>query len=112
VVDFLDLRLMLDPVYVNIAIGISVSFFADVTYCTLFPLVVLSLGYSKADSVLCISILSAADILGRLCVTLIGAFCPRISSRVLFLAGAVMSVIGRMGTSIQRHTQFLQNTTE
>ncbi|PNF41779.1 hypothetical protein B7P43_G03449 [Cryptotermes secundus] len=95
VVDFLDLRLMLDPVYVNIAIGIAVSFFADVTYCTLFPLVVLKLGFSRADSALCISILSAADIFGRLCVTLIGAFCPRISSRAILLAGAVMSVIGR-----------------
>jgi hypothetical protein len=91
---------MLDPVYVNIAIGISVSFFADVTYCTLFPLIVLKLGYSRADSALCISILSAADIFGRLCVTLIGASCPRISSRAILLAGAVMSVIGRIGTSI------------
>jgi cyanate permease len=106
---------MLDPVYVNIAIGTSVSFFADVTFCTLFPLVVLSLGYSKADSALCISILSAADILGRLCVTLIGALCPRISSRILFFAGAVMSVIGRMGTSLQVHNRFYkiqQNETD
>jgi hypothetical protein len=103
---------MLDPVYVNIAIGISVSFFADVTYCALFPLVVLKLGYSRADSALCISILLAADILGRLCVTLIGAFCPRITSRALLLAGAVTSVIGRISTSIKIDTAFLENTTE
>jgi hypothetical protein len=103
---------MLDPVYVNIAIGIAVSFFSDVMYCTLFPLVLLSLGYSKADTALCISILSATDILGRMCVTLIGAFCPRISSRVLLLAGAVMSVIGRLGKSIQINRPILDNRTE
>ena len=99
-VDFLDLRLLLDPVYVNIAVGMGISFFADVTYCALFPLVVLKLGYSKTDSAVCISILAAADIFGRLSVTLIGAFLPHVSSRTLFLAGAVTSVAGRTSMSI------------
>jgi hypothetical protein len=101
VVDFLDLRLLLDPVYVNIAIGISVSFFADITFCTLLPLAILKLGYSRADTALCISIIAATDIFGRLCVAFIGAFCPRITSRVLLFGGVVTSVIGRISTSMQ-----------
>jgi len=105
VVHFLDLHLLLDPVYVNIVFGMSASFFADVTFCTLFPLVFLKLGYSRVDSALCISILSAADIFGRLSVALIGAFCPHITSRALLFAGAVTSVIGRISTSIQNTDQ-------
>jgi hypothetical protein len=101
VVDFLDLRLLLDPVYVNIVIGIGISFFADITYCSLFPLVVIKLGYSIADSAICISIVAAADIFGRLSVALIGAFYSQVSSRALFFVGAVTSVVGRTGMSIQ-----------
>ena len=108
-VDFLDLRLLLDPVYVNIAVGTGISFFADITYCALFPLVVLKLGYSRTDSAICISILAAADIFGRLSVTLIGAFSPQVSSRALFLAGAVTSVAGRTSMSIQIKLPCLQN---
>jgi hypothetical protein len=109
VVDFLDLRLLLDPVYVNIAIGIGISFCADITYCALFPLVVLNLGFSTADSAICISILTAADIFGRLSVALIGAFSPQVSSRALFMAGAVTSVAGRASMSRQINCSFLPN---
>jgi hypothetical protein len=100
-VDILDLRLLLDPVYVNIAIGIGISLFADLTYCALYPLVILKLGFSIADSTICIAILTAADIFGRLSVTLIGAFSPQVRSRALFMAGAVTSVAGRTSMSIQ-----------
>lgn len=96
VINFLDLRLLLDPVYVNIVFGTGISFFADITYCALFPLVILRLGYSRADSAICISILAAADIFGRLSVALIGAFYPHITNRALFFAGSVTSVIGRI----------------
>ncbi|KDR22317.1 Monocarboxylate transporter 9 [Zootermopsis nevadensis] len=96
VVDLLDLRLLLDPVYVNIALGCSMSFFADVTYSTVFPLAILKMGYSRADTALCISIIAITDIFGRLCVALIGALCPKITSRALVFAGAVSSVIGRI----------------
>ena len=108
-VDFLELRLLLDPVYVNIAIGTGISFFADITYCALFPLVVLKLGYSRTDSAICISILAAADIFGRLSIALIGAFFPQVSNRALFLVGAVTSVVGRTSMSIQIKLSFPQN---
>jgi len=110
VVDFLDLRLLLDPAYVNIAIGMGISFFADITYCALFPLVVPKLGYSITDSAICISILAAADIFGRLSVTLIGAFSPQVSNRALFLATALTSVAGRTSMSIQIKLSFIHNT--
>jgi hypothetical protein len=109
VVDILDLRLLLDPVYVNIAIGTGISLFADFTYCALYPLFILELGFSMEDSATFISILTAADIFGRLSVTLIGAFSPQVSSRVLFMAGAVTSVAGRTSMSTQIKCQFLQN---
>ncbi|XP_069674662.1 monocarboxylate transporter 14-like [Periplaneta americana] len=96
IVEILDLRLLLDPVYVNIAVGLSVSFFCEITSTTLFPVLVLALGYTKADSALCISVLTAADIAGRLFVTLIGAFCPKVPSRTLMLVGAIASVLGRI----------------
>ncbi|XP_069674664.1 uncharacterized protein [Periplaneta americana] len=96
VVNALDLSLLLEPVFVNIAIGISVAFFADMISATLFPLIFLSLGYSNADAALSIFILNAGDIAGRLCITVIGALCPQITSRSLLLAGSIGSVIGRI----------------
>lgn len=47
VVDFLDLTLLNDPVYVNIVLGISFALYSDMAFFTLQPLYLFELGYSK-----------------------------------------------------------------
>lgn len=47
VVDFLDLTLLNDFVYVNIVLGISFALYSDVAFFTLQPMYLFHLGYSK-----------------------------------------------------------------
>lgn len=47
VVDFLDLTLLNDLVYVNIVLGISFALYSDVAFFTLQPMYLFHLGYSK-----------------------------------------------------------------
>lgn len=47
VVDFLDLTLLKDMIYVNIVLGISFALYSDVAFFTLQPLYLFYLGYSK-----------------------------------------------------------------
>ena len=95
-VDFMDLRLLLDPVYVNIAVGMAFTFFSDITVAMLITLVIMDLGYSHAETALFISTFAAGDIAGRLAITMVGAVLPELPSRVLFFFGAASSIISRM----------------
>lgn len=47
VVDFLDLTLLNDPIYVNIVLGISFALYSDMAFFTLQPLYLFELGYTK-----------------------------------------------------------------
>ena len=47
VVDFLDLTLLKNPVYVNIVVGISLAHYSDVAFFTFQPMYLFLLGYTK-----------------------------------------------------------------
>lgn len=46
-VDFLDLNLFKDLIYVNIALGISFALYSDTAFFTLQPMYLFELGFSK-----------------------------------------------------------------
>jgi MFS transporter, MCT family, solute carrier family 16 (monocarboxylic acid transporters), member 9 len=46
-VDFLDLRLLKDPIYLNIVLGISFANYSDTAFFTIQPLYLFMLGFSK-----------------------------------------------------------------
>lgn len=96
VVNFLDLRLLLDPVYVNISIGISFSLICMLQFFAFYPILVLDLGYSKADTAIFIAVCNALDLVGRVVIAVIGILSPNFSSRGLFLVGTVTTVVGRL----------------
>lgn len=50
VVDFLDLTLLKDMIYVNIVLGISFALYSDVAFFTLQPVYLFYLGFSKVRS--------------------------------------------------------------
>jgi hypothetical protein len=97
VVNFLDLRLLLDPVYVNISVGISFSLICMLQFFAFFPILVLDLGYSKGDTAIFIAVCNAMDLVGRLVIALVGILNPNFSSRSLFMVGTVTTVAGRLG---------------
>lgn len=47
VVDFLDLTLFNDLIYVNIALGMSFALYSDTAFFTLQPMYLFQLGFSK-----------------------------------------------------------------
>ncbi|PSN41452.1 hypothetical protein C0J52_14532 [Blattella germanica] len=96
VVDFLDLKLLLDPVYVNISIGVSISLICMLQFFAFYPILVLDLGYSKSDTAIFIAVCNALDLMGRVVIALIGIFSPGFSSRALFLTGTLITVAGRL----------------
>lgn len=49
IVDFLDLTLLKNPVYVNIVLGISFAIYSDITFFTLQPLYMFELGFTKVS---------------------------------------------------------------
>lgn len=68
VVDAMDLNLFLDPVFVNIVVGLAVFHVTNINFSMVFPFFILNLGLTKADAALCMSVTAAADIVARLTV--------------------------------------------
>nr|CAD7612707.1 unnamed protein product [Timema genevievae] len=94
IVNFLDLKLLLDPIYSNIAVGIAFTFTADIIFFTIHPIYLFYLGFSKPETAVCISIGLACDLGGRLFLTVLGLF-AQVKSRTLVLFGSTATVVFR-----------------
>lgn len=49
IIEFLDLTLLKQPVYVNIVLGVTISFYSDLSFFVFQPLYLLELDYSKVS---------------------------------------------------------------
>ena len=118
VVDFLDLTLLKNPVYVNIVVGISLAHYSDVAFFTFQPMYLFLLGYTKvrlqqccknqwifiplsllllqSETAYIISIGAAADLLSRIFLAASSA-CIKVKARYVYLAGALFTVVSRFG---------------
>jgi hypothetical protein len=96
VVNFLDLHLLLDPVYVNISIGISFSLICTLQFFAFYPILVLEQGFSKSETAIFIAVCNAMDLIGRVVIALIGFLNPNFTSRTLFMIGTANTVAGRL----------------
>ncbi|KAG8229385.1 hypothetical protein J437_LFUL000906 [Ladona fulva] len=65
VVAFMDLNLLMDPVFVNVVVGLALVYSAGINFAMLFPFYLTSIGFSKAETATCMSTLAGADILSR-----------------------------------------------
>ncbi|XP_053680188.1 monocarboxylate transporter 7 [Anopheles nili] len=95
-VDFLDLTLLKDPVYVNIVLGISFALYSDLAFFTLQPMYLFMLAFSKADVSLIIAIGAGADLISRIFLA-ISSTCLNIRARYVYLAGALFTIVARFG---------------
>uniref|UniRef100_A0A7G3APX1 Putative monocarboxylate transporter n=2 Tax=Lutzomyia longipalpis TaxID=7200 RepID=A0A7G3APX1_LUTLO len=93
-VDFLDLTLMTDLVYVNIVLGISFALFSDNTFFAVLPMYLFELNFSKQDTAKIIAIGAAADVASRTFLAL-ASTCVRVKSRYVYMAGAAFTVAAR-----------------
>ncbi|EDW82900.1 uncharacterized protein Dwil_GK24906 [Drosophila willistoni] len=93
-VDFLDLTLFKQVIYVNIVLGITFALYSDITFFTLQPVYLFELGYNKVDTATIIAIGAAADLASRIFLA-VTAVCIQVPSRYIYLAGAVITVFAR-----------------
>lgn len=83
----------------NIAAGLAMAYTAGVVFGMLFPFFLIdSVGMSRSDTALCMSLLSAMDIVARLTLPTLTHF-MKISNRSTFLFGALALAIARSGKS-------------
>lgn len=93
----LDLALLKDPVYVNIVLGLSVSFASDTSFFTVFPFYLAQTpwpGFSDKEVALCLSITAGADTVARLLLPML-AERFRVGPRAAYLFGCFSSAIVR-----------------
>lgn len=90
----LDLGLFKDPVYVNIAFGLSFSLTSDLAFLSLLPLILINAGFNAAEITLVLTVYFTADLVSRVLFSIITAF-MEVSNRYLFLAGALFSAFFR-----------------
>ncbi|CAD6995604.1 unnamed protein product [Ceratitis capitata] len=93
-VEFLDLKLLKKPIYVNIVLGISFALYSDIAFFTLQPLYLFELGFTKADTASIIAIGAAADLASRIFLAFSAVFIQT-PSRYIYLAGSFFTLIAR-----------------
>lgn len=122
IVKFLDLTLLKDLTYVNIALGVTFVTFSDGTFFILLPMYLFKLEFSKVSIFRCFSkqniernelfqqinaatvasIASASDLIGRITLAVLSCFIS-INARYVFLAGAILQIILRFGIVYSRY---------
>ncbi|XP_058058226.1 monocarboxylate transporter 7 [Anopheles bellator] len=95
-VDFLDLTLLKDPIYVNIVLGISFALYSDLAFFTLQPMYLFMMAFSKPDVSLIIAIGAGADLISRIFLAISSTFL-NIKARYVYLAGALFTIVARFG---------------
>lgn len=50
IVDFLDLSLLKDPIYVNIVLGITFALYSDMAFFTIQPMYMFELNFEKVNA--------------------------------------------------------------
>ncbi|XP_037044265.1 monocarboxylate transporter 12 [Bradysia coprophila] len=93
--DAMDLKLLKDLTFINISIGIALTYTATVNFSMIFPYFLQeTAGLSNNDVALCMSVLAGTDLASRLTLpTLTDKF--KISCRTLFLSGGFLLLIIR-----------------
>lgn len=94
-VQILDLGLLKDFVFVHITMGLALVYTCSIAFSMLFPFFLQEgIKLSRADTALCMSLLSGADILSRLTVPLITSRF-KVGSRMTFLIGIALLGLAR-----------------
>lgn len=71
---FLDLKLLCDPIFVNILIGMSLAITAELNFSILTPFILADMGLKLSQIATFLSTLSIADIFFRFLAPHIGAY--------------------------------------
>ncbi|XP_031338936.1 uncharacterized protein LOC116167647 isoform X2 [Photinus pyralis] len=94
IVNFMDLDLLKDPIYLNLVFGLSIFYVAEQNFKMVTPFFFDSIGYNKTNTALFLSVQAITDILARL---ILPPICDRVNvrKRTLFMVGIFLVGISR-----------------
>lgn len=95
IVIFFDLDLLKDPIYVNIMVGITLVWFAELNFSILTPFVLKDFNFNKSETANFMSVVATVDIIVRFLIPFASAK-VNWSNRTFFLIGVMSMSIGRI----------------
>lgn len=92
--NFLDLDLLKNSTYLNITLGLSLFWVAELHFKMVVPFFLGDMGYSQENQALCLSVSAASDIVARL---VLPPICDRVKykKRTLFFVACIFLTISR-----------------
>lgn len=100
VINFMDLDLLKDPIFLNILFGLSIFYVAELNFKMIVPFFLANLGYSKSDTAFYLSMTAVADIFARV---VLPPICDRIKvqRRTVFMLATVFLGLARSALAEQ-----------
>ncbi|XP_044728016.1 uncharacterized protein LOC123291701 isoform X2 [Chrysoperla carnea] len=95
IVIFFDLDLLNDPIYVNIMVGITLVWFAELNFSILTPFVLKDFNFNKSETANFMSVVATVDIIVRFLIPFASA---KVSwdNRTFFMIGIMSMATGRI----------------
>ncbi|XP_050297617.1 monocarboxylate transporter 1-like isoform X2 [Anthonomus grandis grandis] len=103
--DSIDLDLFTNASYMNMAIGLSLSFTADVAFIPIISPVMASMGFNSSEIALMISTFFGADLAARITLSVWSAFYP-VNSRMLVLGSSILSSVFRIAFLLNNNLMY------
>ncbi|KAF7279898.1 hypothetical protein GWI33_006603 [Rhynchophorus ferrugineus] len=88
--------LLKDLKYLNMSMGLSLSFTSDMTFIAIIPVVLAANGIDPSSIALTMSIFFGCDLLARILLSVVSAM-VQVKSRHIFFLGTFLSIICRIG---------------
>lgn len=98
-IQFFDLDLIRDKIYVNIMLGISLALFSDLNFNVLTPFILSDLHYTNGEIATILSVIAAADLLSRLASPFVADHFSW-SIRSTFVVSLILVIITRTGEQL------------
>ncbi|CAH0561109.1 unnamed protein product [Brassicogethes aeneus] len=91
-----DLSLFKDPKFINISIGMSLSFTSDLAFISILPMVLTGKNFTSSEIAVLISVLFVSDFTSRILLSAVSTVLA-IKNRHIFLLGTTLSAAFRCG---------------
>lgn len=95
IVEYFDLDLLKDKIYLNMMIGMSIAIFAEQNFAFLTPFILNDLHYTTGEIASVLSMIALTDIVSRFCSPFVADYF-KLSVRVTYLISLVALILSRM----------------
>ncbi|XP_045446177.1 monocarboxylate transporter 12-B-like [Melitaea cinxia] len=93
--EILNIRILRDPIFNNICVGLSFVNFSDLMFFMLYPLLLYQYGFDMSEVAVCISINAGADVAGRFGLAFISS-AINVNTRLLFFVATFFTMLARI----------------